>query len=377
LRILIIALILFTLTACQFEASRVDASDYLSDSLQLSKVLQLQPSSQDTIWLIAAGDIVPATNHPVNILPPDSGKTLFNELSPYIKAADLAFGNFEGVVQDSGGQAKICYDKRFCFRFRIPEIYADRVKEAGFDLLNIACNHIDDFGQKGRLRTDSCLHAKGFKTAGLKHRPSIIFTKNGIRYGFAAFAPFYGCYGLRDSFALAEEVRRLKKKVDVVIVSLHSGAEGPSHRHLPKEDEIFLEFNRGNIYAAAHYCVDAGADLIIGTGPHVSRALELYKGKLIMYSIGNFCTYGFRMNEYTAYAPLMRVGFSQKGEFLAAQIIPIKQIERGLPRYDSTGLAIKHLQELTASDFPNTAIRIQDNGWIYPTDSSTAVDFYW
>lgn len=365
--------------SCQFTPTQeaLSSSLYHSDSLQLEQVVQIQESQKDTIWLVAAGDIVPATNHPVNILPPDSGKTLFTDLLPYIQAADLAFGNFEGAVQDTGGWPKICYDERFCFRFRIPEIYADRVKEAGFDLLNIACNHIDDFGQKGRLRTDSCLRAKGFKTAGLKHRPTIVFTKDGIRYGFAAFAQFYGCYGLRDSLALAEEVRRLKKISDVVIVSLHGGAEGPKYRHLPKEDEIFLEFNRGNMYAAAHHCIDAGADLIIGTGPHVSRALELYKGSLIMYSLGNFCTYGFRLNEYTGYAPLMRVGLSPSGEFLAAQIIPIKQIGRGLPRYDSTALAIKHLQELTQADFPNTPLHIQDDGWVFPIEGATNIEDLW
>ncbi len=372
MRSLLFICLLSLCLACQFQP-RVSTSNspYQSDSLSISKVIQLEATpSKDTIWLIAAGDIVPATNYPRNILPPDAGRSLFTDLVPYIQAADIAFGNFEGAVQDSGGKPKICYDPRFCFRFRIPEIYADRVKEAGFDILNIACNHIDDLGQAGRLRTDSCLRAKGFKTAGLKHRPSIIFTQNGITYGFAAFAQFYGCYGLRDSFALAEEVRRLDKLCDVVIVSIHGGSEGPKHRRLPREDEVFLEFNRGNMYAAAHYCVDAGADVVIGTGPHVTRAMELYQGRLIMYSIGNFCTYGFRLGTYSGYAPLMRVGFAPDGQFLAAQVIPIKQIERGLPRYDSTGLAIQHLQELTALDFPETPIRIQDDGWIFPNTTS-------
>ena len=320
----------------------------------------------DTIWLICAGDIMPASNFNGNYLPRKEGKQLFTDLVPHIQAADIAFGNFEGVLADSGLTDKKCYDPKFCYRFRIPLVYADRLKEAGFDLLNIACNHIDDFGRKGRRVTEKNLYAKGFWVAGLKHRPCIQFEKDGLVYGFCAFAPFSGCFGMRDTAAIAHEIRQLAPLCDVVIVSLHGGAEGSDHRHVTREDEVFLGFNRGNMYEVAHIAIDAGADVIIGTGQHVVRALELYKNRLIMYSLGNFCTYGlFALNEYTGYAPLMRVGLNKRGDFLAAQIIPIKQIKKLGTRFDPEGIAIQQLRELTEEDFLDGQLKVFANGWVY------------
>jgi hypothetical protein len=323
------------------------------------------PEILDSIWIVAVGDVVPGSDYDRIAIPPNEGKDLITDLVPYIISADLAFANFEAIISGCDCEARPCNDPKFCYRFRIPEIYAQRIKEAGFDILNLGCNHIDDFRSAGRIFTKEKLTNLGFQTAGIKEQPCTVFEKNGIRYGFCAFAEFSGCFGMRDTASILTVLRKTVDESDIVIVSLHGGAEGPDYRHTPKTDEIFLDFNRGNMYEIAHLCIDNGADLIIGTGPHVTRAVELYKDRLIMYSLGNFCTYGpFGNHELVRHAPLMRIAVDNKGNFLAGEIIPVKHIGKGMPRYDSSGLAIKHLKEMTLSDFPTTRLFITAEGRI-------------
>ncbi len=354
--------LLLLLLACANPSQNEQKSDYRGN-----KTITIPELQSDAVCIVAVGDMMPATTYPKKYLPPNEGKDLITDLLPYIQAADLAFVNFEGVLSDDTKlKARDCGDSRHCYRFRIPGIYAKRLKEAGFDLLNIACNHINDFGRKGREITEKTLLNEGFYVAGLKERPCISFEQGGIKYGFCAFAPFSGCFGMHNSSALSKKVRELVDSCDIIIVSLHGGAEGSKYRSVPRKDEHFLGFNRGNMYTAAHACIDAGADLIIGTGPHVVRGMELYRNRLIMYSLGNFCTYGlFALNEYTGYGPLMQVYLDPEGKFLEAKIIPSKQIKKGLPRYDSTGVAIKQLQELSQKDFPDSPLKIEPDGRVW------------
>jgi hypothetical protein len=363
---IVLKIYFYTLIVLSLLACTNDSTPSFKNKEKTSAVVKVVEKKEDTIWITAVGDVVPASDYDRIALPPEDGKYLIiDDLLPHIQNSDLAFANFEGVLTGCECEARKCNDRRFCYRFRIPEVYANRVKDAGFDFLNIACNHIEDFGKAGREYTNKRLREIGFYTAGIEGSPCISFEKNGKKYGFCAFAQFQGCAKIRDSLAMISEVKKMVSENDIVIVSLHGGAEGPAHRHIPKTDEIFLEFNRGNMYNSAHLCIDAGADLVIGTGPHVTRAIELYKNKLIMYSLGNFCTYGpFGNHVYTRHAPLMKIGIDAQGNFLEGNAIPIKQIDKGMPRYDSTGLAIKHLKELTESDFPATELKIQDDGKI-------------
>ncbi len=85
--------------------------------------------------------------------------------------------------------------------------------------------------------------------------------------------------------------QNLKQQCDIVIVSFHGGGEGTGFEHVPFKIESYNNEKRGDVHAFAHNAIDAGADLILGNGPHVCRAMELYKNRLIAYSLGNFCTY--------------------------------------------------------------------------------------
>jgi hypothetical protein len=364
-----ILLALLGLVACQPNPAPlpapIAAASTTADSLPPKPP---QKNSQDTFWIAAVGDMVPGISHPWKYFPPEEGKTIFSELLPYLQSPDLTFGNFEGVIEGIEAKPKICYDPKVCYRFRIPQMYVDRIKEAGFDLLNISCNHVDDFGPKGRYWTEDYLQKQGFYAVGLEERPCTTFQAKGLTIGFCAYAPFMGCAKFRDSLKVKQQLLELDSLCDLLIVSMHGGSEGPAFRNVPKKDEIFLEFNRGNMHRFAHMAIEHGADLVLGHGPHVTRALELHRGRLIAYSLGNFCTYGaFGLNRYTATAPLLQVGLDpQTGKLLAARAIPIKQIERGLPRYDSSHTAIYDLQFLTKADFPTTPLQIDSSGWIFP-----------
>jgi hypothetical protein len=106
-----------------------------------------------------------------------------------------------------------------------------------------------------------------------------------------AFAPNVGSNSLNDPQIGLPLVSQLAATHDIVIVSFHGGAEGNGAEVLPFAREIFAGEDRGNVVEFARAMVDAGADLVIGHGPHVVRPLELYHDRLIAYSLGNFATY--------------------------------------------------------------------------------------
>ncbi len=108
--------------------------------------------------------------------------------------------------------------------------------------------------------------------------------------------------------AEAEEiVRHLADTCDIVIVSFHGGAEGANYQHVTKDYEMYYTENRGNVYSFAHRMIDAGADVIFGHGPHITRAVEVYNERFIAYSLGNFCTYGrFNLSGPNGIAPVIK-----------------------------------------------------------------------
>lgn len=136
-----------------------------------------------------------------------------------------------------------------------------------------------------------------------------VLTENGIHYSgpagrvaymkvdsrkiaIIAFAPYPQFFNLQDIPAARKTIRKLDEENDIVIVSKHIGSEGAGALRTRDVMEYLYDEPRGNPVAFAHAAVDAGADLIIGHGPHVPRAIELYNGRLIAYSLGN-CTNGY------------------------------------------------------------------------------------
>jgi hypothetical protein len=102
------------------------------------------------------------------------------------------------------------------------------------------------------------------------------------------FAPYPWAQSLTDLSAAARMVRKAKSEANLVIVVMHAGAEGVDHQHVRPGTEWFLGENRGDSEDFSHAVIDAGASLVLGSGPHVLRGMEWHHGRLIAYSLGNF-----------------------------------------------------------------------------------------
>ncbi|QNK62634.1 CapA family protein [Pedobacter sp. PAMC26386] len=309
---------------------------------------------KDTLSIVAVGDIMLGSAYPSKSnLPPDDAVGSFKNVAGFLKG-DIVFGNLEGCFLNTGKSTK-CKDTigNSCFAFRMPERYAGIYKEAGFNLLSVANNHVGDFGPKGRKRSAAILDSLEIKYAGLTAHPYTIFVKDSVKYGFCAFAPNENTVSINQVDSAKQLVAFLKKQVDIVIVSFHGGGEGARFEHVPRANEIFYKENRGNVYAFAHAVIDAGADIVLGQGPHVTRAVEVYKNKFIAYSLGNFCTYGmFSLKGPNGFAPLVTIKLNGKGDFLYADVISVKQDKVHRLTLDSTNTAFNKMRSLTNIDFP-------------------------
>jgi hypothetical protein len=167
---------------------------------------------------------------------------------------------------------------------------------------------------------------------------------------------------LEGAKALVAQVDSL---CDILIVSFHGGAEGAQYQSVPRTHEIFHGEDRGDVYVFAHTMIDAGADVIFGHGPHVTRAIEVYKERFITYSMGNFCTYrGISVNGVNGIAPIIKIYTDKKGKFYQGKIIATYQTYATGVRIDPMNQVVKKIQELTKKDFPESRIQIAENGII-------------
>ena len=368
--------LIFLITGCKVsqttstQTTRSEPVD--SVQLQLYPVssdfaeIALHPVRFDTVTVIGVGDMMLGTNFPdEKYLPPDSGKYLLAGVKDALQAADITFGNLEGVVLNDGGDPKNCKNPKICYLFRSPEYMMTQIKNAGFDILSTANNHAGDFGEPGRINTKKVLDSLGLAHAGSIEKPYTIFQKGKVRYGIAAFAPNKGTPMIDDIPSAMNTIKMLDSLSDIVIVSFHGGAEGKDHMHVTRDTEYFYGENRGNVYEFSHSLIDAGADIIFGHGPHVPRAIEVYKDRFIAYSLGNFCTYArFNLSEENGYAPIIKVYVNNEGKFHKGLIISAIQTGLGVPVIDEKNRAAKLIRSLTEEDFQEAEIVIGDSGVI-------------
>ncbi len=322
---------------------------------------------KDTIVITAVGDMMLGTNYPNNsYLPPNEGKDQLAEVDSLLTDGDILFGNLEGVILNEGGIHKNCKNPKTCYIFRSPEYMLARIKEAGFNVMSVANNHAGDFGTTGRNNTSRMLDSLQINYAGNANQAYTTFWLDGMHYGFAAFAPNVGTPSINNLDSAKRTVQHLDSLVDVVIVSFHGGAEGSKYTHVTKKREYFYGENRGNVYQFSHAMIDAGADVILGHGPHVPRAVEVYDKRFIAYSLGNFCTYGrFNLSGSNGLAPIIRININSQGEFINGKLIAAKQIGRGIPTPDPSNKVIKLIKKLSEEDLPENEISIDESGNIF------------
>jgi len=314
------------------------------------------------IHIMAVGDIMLGTNFPDDRLAPNDGVHLLNAMMPILSRADITFGNLEGVLMQGGIAAKKCKNPWSCYVFRSPPHYAQYLKTAGFDVLSLANNHARDFGEEGRSATMMALDNVGLRHSG-RVGDVARWRVKGTSVALIAFAPFGGSHDLLDIPLAQKQVQQEAAKSDLVIVSIHAGAEGKDVMHIPFAHEMFYGEDRGDVVEFSRAVVDAGADLVIGHGPHVPRAMELYKERLIAYSLGNFLTYqGIKISGNNGVAPILSVTVSATGGFKHGRIISARQHRPEGTKLDRTEKAAKIIAQLTQEDFPNTPLIFAEKG---------------
>jgi len=274
-------------------------------------------SESATGLMVTFGGDVMLGNWIIDITEQKGFEYSFKNIKKYFSNADISFCNLESPFTDAG----IPYEKEYVFK--VPPGYSQILKLAGIDVVSLANNHMMDYGEEGLLNTINTLKEYGiyYCGAGINKKEAsepVILEKEGVKLGFLSYSmtfpqEFWAAVDTPGTAYPYEEemvsaVEELEKDVDISIVSFHWGAEKSNH---PKEYQV--EF--------AHKAIDSGADIIVGHHPHVVQGVEVYKKKIIFYSLGNLI--------FGSYSPYAKTGAIAKvtidADFVRkAVMIPIR-----------------------------------------------------
>jgi hypothetical protein len=321
------------------------------------------PRPVGNVRIAAVGDIVMGSLP--DDLPPDDGASFFEPVDDLL-AGDVVLGNLEGTLT-TGGSSKCDYiDGPNCFAFRAPPSYGRLFKKAGFTVLNTANNHIDDFGAEGRRDTFAALRSANLLFTGRLGQITVQRVR-GIRVALVGFAPDRGANDLTDIPAAKRLTARAAAMADIVIVTMHAGAEGSDRTHVEPGTEYFLGEDRGDSYRFSRAVIDAGADLVVGSGPHVMRGMEFYKGRLIAYSLGNFSGYKvLGLGGLLSTSGVLHVTLGADGTYVSGSLHPTLIVPPGTP--EPGGDAIDLVSGMSEEDFGPDAAHISADGTIqHPT----------
>jgi poly-gamma-glutamate capsule biosynthesis protein CapA/YwtB (metallophosphatase superfamily) len=351
-RILTALSIIFFSCSCRGEETVYDSVD---DSL-----LVIEQEETLFVTVAAVGDIMMGSDFPSPILPAENGKHVFAEVEEHLDA-DVVFGNLEGPLCEGGYTGKNTRSGR-CYAFRTPPRFGSNLLAAGFNCMSLANNHARDFGPMGVNSTMGVLDSLGIEHSGPIGDIGSL-TVNGMSVGLIAFSTYGSSYNILDESKAYEAIRSLSDSFDILIVSFHAGTEGTKALHTRNTFEYLYGEPRGNVIKFAHQAIDNGADLILGHGPHVPRGLELYKDRLIAYSLGNFVAYGrFSLQGATGKSLILRATLNEDGTFASGKIIPVDIKRPGIPHIDPGHYTTNLIRELSAEDFEEHAPLIDEEG---------------
>jgi Bacterial capsule synthesis protein PGA_cap len=319
------------------------------------------PASDDrTVTIAAVGDV--ALGY-AGSLPDDTG-SLFSGVRSALRG-DVVIGNLESALSERGS-AKCGAGSTGCFSFVVPPSSANGLREAGFTVLSLANNHTLDAGDGGLDDTATALEAARVETTGRPGEIALV-RRGGVRVAVLGFAPYPWAADLLDVVGAARLVRQAAARADVVVVNMHAGAEGTAHAHLPARDEHYLGERRGDPVAFARAVVDAGADLVVGHGPHLLRALEWYRGRLIAYSLGNFASHrNFDLTGPLGTSAVLRVRLRSDGSWAGGRLVPVRLEGTGAPAVDPDDTAVELVTELSRADVGAAAPRLAADGTLAP-----------
>jgi poly-gamma-glutamate synthesis protein (capsule biosynthesis protein) len=275
---------------------------------------QAEPDTS-SVLLLAVGDVMMGASMEPAIRE-HSPDHPFAGTASAIQRADIAICNLEAPFGTKGKPFK----KRFTFL--VPPSYAGALKRAGFDAVAMANNHMMDYGAGPLDETIKLLDSLGIAHSGAgrnlsEARKPVIVGRNGLRVAFLSYsrvhpAEFWATakragVAPATEVSVSQDVAAAKKQADLVVVSFHWGAE---LMNTPKQYQRDL----------AHLSIDSGADLVLGHHPHILQGMEIYKGKLIAYSLGNFA-FGSRSRKCTE-SVMLEVRLT-KGGLREARVVPV------------------------------------------------------
>jgi len=355
----------------ELDPAHPEVDEHLAEAIEKVRVVDEMKSAKGgpakqgdankRVRLRAVGDVMLGTDFPEGYLSPRDGAEVMEAVAPLLRDADITFVNLEGPLCDSG-ETKKCKPGQNCYAFRSPTRYAQYLVDAGVDVASLANNHSGDFGEPCRRETERALDARGIAWSG---RPGSIatLTHDGVKVAMIAFHTGEKVNSVNDHQTAKLLVEKAARTHDVVIVSFHGGAEGAKAVHVPEGKEEFYGENRGDLRVFTHTVVDAGADLVLGHGPHVVRAMEIYKGRLIAYSLGNFATYGrFTLSGPLGEGAILDVTLDGEGRFVSGRVISTKQIEKGIAVVDEAHGSARAVRDLSMQDFIDTHVVVADDG---------------
>lgn len=271
------------------------------------------------VRLLAAGDLCPGDHY--FSLGHGTGSRLaagvnpFSEIQSLLSDADMRIANLEGPLsrtssQAAGPEANV---------FRGPPIAASIIKQAGIDIVHIANNHILQHGVEAFQATLELLEELGISAVGLQERDGatpIIRVVNGIVLGFLGFSfvperylPGQSLYAASPLHVVLQAIENLRKRTDVVIVSIHWGTEGTA---VPDRRTV----------DAAHAMINAGATLILGHHPHWFQPVERLGRALIAYSLGDF-VFDLFWDRRLVESALLRIDLDTSG-VIGHRLIPVR-----------------------------------------------------
>jgi hypothetical protein len=329
----------------------------LAAAVVLAGSALIQAAPRPTFSLAAVGDMAMAPSS-------DGGAGFFSSARTQLHG-DIVLGNLEGTLA-TGGYSKCGASSSNCFAFRAPPAYARVLKDAGFTVLNLANNHALDFGPLGQAETVAALDHAGLRHTG---RPGEgAFVRIGkIKVAIIGFAPYPWANDLRDIPAAQRIVRAADTSADVVVVTVHAGAEGSQHQHVQRGVETYLGENRGDVVDFAHAVIAAGADLVVGHGPHVLRAMEWYHGRLIAYSMGNFLGNGtLSISGPGGVSAVLQVRLHRDGSWAGGRIVPMRLVSPGVPQPDPAKAALSTVRTLSREDIGARAMHVSAAGALSP-----------
>ena len=312
------------------------------------------------LTLAAVGDTI-LGNTPQ--LPSRPGRYL-SPIAPQLHA-DVVFGNLEGTLTHASYSTKCGgASSGNCYAFRNPPRFARALRHAGFTVMNDANNHFGDFGAQGEAETVRALHRAGIAQTG---RPGEITVRrvDGTRVALLGFAPYANTASLTDLAAARHLIRRAARRAAIVVCMIHAGAEGAGETHVTGGEEHYLGEDRGNPKRFAHMAIRAGADLVLGSGPHVLRGMQLYRGRLIAYSLGNFANFhNFGGGGVLGLSAVLHVTLGPRGALRSGRLASVRLAGPGRPLPDSSRASLKLVRRLSRHDFGRGGVRFGRSGKI-------------